>query len=86
MQREIDNILSLIKKNDLFTECIKDESTVVTGPSSELDSIIMVQLIGFLEDYAETNNIQIDLLEFISENQKDLSLADFIELIHREKK
>lgn len=86
MKRNFSKIITLIKNDDLFREAIKDETTIITGPSSELDSLLMVQLIGFLEDYAEENNIKIDLLEVISESQVDLSLRDFIELIEKEQK
>ena len=85
MNLELEELKKQIVDNDLFKEHIKDESTIVTGPSSDLDSLLMVQLIAYLEEYAERNNVKVDLIEFIMENDKNLSLGELLNLIRKAK-
>ena len=83
MSKKMQELIKKIIDDDLFKEYIKDESTIIAGPSSELDSLLMVQLIAYLEEYAEENKIEIDLIEFIMGNDKNLSLGEILFLIDK---
>ena len=72
---ELETILRSIQNNAFFSHLDLFEDSVLTGSTSELKSIYLIQLIGFLEDEWFTD---VDILGVISDSEDDYTLGRLI--------
>ena len=58
------NFLSAINNEPIFTPLGLSEDTIIVGPSSTLESIYLIQMISFAENFYDIDTSDHDIQDF----------------------
>jgi hypothetical protein len=76
----VNQILEAISSNPFFEGLMLMPDSIVIGPGSELESIYVIQLIAFIEEYLSRQELDVDLLEIIEVSGTVYTLEQLVSL------